>query len=445
MGIFNLFSKKSPHKNIEIKSATQPLYGSSVILEQDSFLGYAIAGEGRVTPTQAFKWYRSNSALATAVDMIGDSIEQIQPVLKIGDELTDTVEIIDLLRQPNGFETLQEFLGKLSRHYLLTKNAFLLAFGNIVRPPLELYSPKPSLISGIADTDGYARQYNILSGIGRGDYARDTQKIGQMVKFISQNALRELYPIAGFSSRSDDVLADSPLEAAALEVRQQIKGKIHNVKLLENGAHPSILVHFKDEGLVEPEEARKRAQLLKEQLAGEHNAGAIATINGPDINVSEFKITNRDMDFAELDRAASQSIYLRYGVPLPLVSNDASTYNNVETAVIIFYERTVLPLYDKLMSGISKMLLPRYGVDAAQARLTYNQDNIKPLQQKMLENLKLRKDMGIETINELRETLPNRDEVEGGDVIYQNANLLPIGTDLMQENVETDEEKRAYL
>jgi hypothetical protein len=48
----------------------------------------------------------------------------------------------------------------------------------------------------------------------------------------------------------------------------------------------------------------------------------------------------------------------------------------------------------------------------------------------MLDELEQRTKINAETKNELRESMPNRDPVPGGDVIYQNASLVEIGTDI---------------
>ncbi|MCP4553694.1 MAG: hypothetical protein GY834_17005 [Bacteroidetes bacterium] len=51
------------------------------------------------------------------------------------------------------------------------------------------------------------------------------------------------------------------------------------------------------------------------------------------------------------------------------------------------------------------------------------------MRQKLVE-LKERKDIGIETPDELRSLLPNRDPLTtGGDVVYQSATMIPIGSD----------------
>jgi hypothetical protein len=92
-----------------------------------------------------------------------------------------------------------------------------------------------------------------------------------------------------------------------------------------------------------------------------------------------------------------------------------------------------------MFSGLSRFLLPRFNIDLKSARITFNPESLQPLKDRRLEELKKRKDIGIETTNELRESMSNRDDVEGGDVLYQNATLIPIGTDMNEDEPRTVE------
>jgi len=63
----------------------------------------------------------------------------------------------------------------------------------------------------------------------------------------------------------------------------------------------------------------------------------------------------------------------------------------------------------------------------------------------MLTELETRRKINIETINELRTNLPNRESIQGGEQLYQNATLVPIGSDLFTEDEMTTEELARHL
>ena len=425
-------------KIVERKS----LVAYPVPVQQGSFFDYVVSGSGPLTARQAMRFYRSGSAVAIAVDTIADEIEMISPVIRTNDgKLISEHPLLDLLRRPNGAENYSEFIGQLARNWLLTHDAPLFATGPVNRPPAEIWPVKPGDLN-IASTnfgDQYPRRYSVSQGVARGSYVREeTARYGWR---YYDGDMKELFHIRGFSSRETNDFADSPLEAAALEARQQILGRYHNLRLLENGARPTLVAVFKDE--VSTEELEQRRQSLAEQAGGAHNAGNIMTIASEDVELQEFSINNRDMDFANLDRAAQQAIFLRYKIPLPLVSMDASTFNNMEQAVYHLYDRAVLPNFQKLMNGISRMMFPRYNIDPATSQLTYNPESIPALQERRLDELKKRRDVNIETVNELRQLLPNREPLEGGDVFYQNATLVPAGSDLFTD--DGDDARRSIV
>lgn len=415
-------------------------------LPAGSFLEYAMGYSGRITATQAMQFYQTNSTIATAVDKIVTKIEQITPVLKTKDnDYIDQHPILDLLMNPNPYDSWREFIGKFARHYLLKHDSHLAIFGNINRPPLELHAIKPQNVNVLQAIDNYPRSYNVSVGAGRGHYTR-TEK-GRTVRFFDGD-LKEFFHLMGFSSRSDEIQGDSLIEAAALEARQQIKGKIHNLALLNNGGRLSLVFSFKDEDGVDDDEHQTRKKRILEDLSGEGNAGSIAVISGQTTEVKEVGKSNKDMDYATLEQIAGEAIYLRYEIPLPLVSTDASTYNNVQNAMFDFYENTVLPNTDTLFSGLSKILLPRYKIDPREMALSYNPESINILIRQKLKEIQERRTINIETPNELRALLPNREPLdEGGDVVYQPANLVPMADDIFTDDNFTPEdlERRRQL
>lgn len=422
---------------------------TTVPIAPGSFLEFALTGSGRISAQQAMQFYRDNSSIATAVDWIADSFEQIKPILETKDSkgvisYSDDHEVIKLLKHPNGFQTWQEFGGMLSRHYLLKHDSYITALGNVNRSPIEIHAVKPLNVSTVEDTrDGFPGSYIVPYGPGKGTYGRN-ESLKRGARFYD-GPLKELYHIMGFSSRANNIEGDSPLEAAALEAKQQIEGRVHNLKMLRNGGRLSLLVSFKEERL-DDDEHKERVKRINEGWSGPENAGKIAVVSGAEMDVKELGKTAKDMDYAKLDQAAAFAIYMRYKIPLPLVSLKASTFNNIKIGIGLLYDQAVLPTTDIVFAGLSKFLLPRYALDPATTRITYNPDSITALMERRLDELEKRKKINIETPNELRAFLPNREPVDGGDTLYQAANLVPIGQDLFtDDNTKTVEQRAREL
>ncbi len=423
----------------EIKSGGRV---SEIPIQRGSLLDM-IFGDGRMTPQAAMQFYRTSSSVAIAVDMIADEVEHLQPVIQTEDgKYIQDHELLRLLKSPNGFDNWSGFIGAAARHYLLTRECFYYGGGGISRPPLEMFAVKPQTISTIENAvDRYPQVFMVTEGRAGGTYTRSER--ARKVNYYDGN-LREIFRVHGFSSRTDETRADSPLEAVALEARQQIQGRVHNLSLLENGARLSLIVQFKDS--VGEDEHIARRDSIKAQLAGAKNAGNILSVSSGDMEIHEAGTTNKDMDYAELDSVAREALFLRYKIPLPLVSNDAATDNNMSHAVFQLYDRCVLPLADVLLDGLGRFLLPRYGLDPARACITFNPESIDALVARRVDMLLARQKLGVETINELRAQLPNREPLEGGDTLYQASTLVPVGTDLFtDDNVDAATEAARLL
>jgi HK97 family phage portal protein len=435
----------NPFKTIKnlLPSSKKSLGSASSVIDipEGSFLEFALGGGGRVSARKAMTFYQQCSAIATSVDKIAVAIEEIKPVLFFPklNSFEDDNDILTFLRNPNGFETYKEFIGKLSRHWLLKHDSHISLLGGVTRPPLEIYAVKPQLVTAQQNgKDNYPDSYHVVQGPGSGVYNRKEKK--RNIHFLD-GGLRELYHIQGFSSRADDTQGDSPIEAAALEARQHIQGRYHNLALLKNGGRLSLLVNFKgDDGVIDDDEHAKRKQMINEQYGGPDKAGTIGVISGGEVDINEMGMKNKDMDYANLDKMASQAIYLKYDIPLPLVSLEKSSYNNIEKAILYFYENVICPNVNTLFSGLSKVLLPRYGIDPSEAIITYDPSSIAIIMRQKLDEIEQRRKTNIETANELRALLPNREDLaEGGDVVYQTASNVPLGEDAFAMDENEDE------
>lgn len=431
------FFKKFLSKKVEKKS-----YYNVVPLPSGSFLETSFSDFGRLTAEQSISLYRKNSTISIAVNKISKKIEQITPILKDeNNKIIDQHPVLDLLKNPNPYNNWKTFIGDLCRYYLITHNAYFSMLGNTNFLPLELYVVKPQTISSVQGVDYYPKVFLVTIGTGNGTYSRQEQN--KTIRFID-NELKELYHFKGFSSRTDEIYGDSPLEAALLETKQQIKGAVHNLSVLENGGRLSLIVAFEDDDEPDDDEHKQRIRRLNEDLSGSSNAGKIAVISGPKVSITEAGISNKDMDFVNLNEVAAKVIYQLYEIPLPLISTDASTYNNYQLALLDFYENTILPLADRLFNELTKAIMPRS--KNPELKLSYDPQSINVLIRQKLEEIKNRKEIGTETINELRALLPDREPLKGGDILYMPANMQPVGEDLFTEdNVKTPEQLTAEL
>lgn len=440
MNPFKLFKKKT-EKTHKV-TGERKSYG---YYSEDPFIIRALAGD-RVTQlsnTEAMRMYRRNSSIATAVDMISDAFTQINPVIQDNDgNFIMEHELLSFLRQPNPQQTYHEFASAYIHSYLITGNSYIAAFGNVNSKPLEIHPIKPQQISTYEDTDNYAKSYIISDGVGCGSYER--QKIKKRDRYLTRERLRELYHVMNYSSNTTDVKGDSLIQAAMIEVSQMIEGRNLNLQTILKGGNLGLAVIFNDGeiddydgmngGGTDQDIHKERTEQVRDALGGS-NGERIAVLSGNEVSIQEFGKTNKDMDYLNLDKMASEAIYSRYGIPLPLISTDASTFNNMSTAVRMFYDFSVLPATNILFEGIQKFLFPRFGIDGSEFKLTYNPMSIPVLKERLIDEIAKRHENNIETVNELRKAFGGKDPVDGGDSILINATQVPIGEPI--EDIET--------
>lgn len=385
-----------------------------------------------VTPTGALQLYEDSTAVSIPINYIADPFASLTPVIKEKDgSITTEDPVLDLLKRPSPFFTQNLFLKNLAVNYLVTGETEIAALGSVKRQPVEIQPMSPKNVSVTRGPGGFVHNM-IVSDINLpGTYV--LQVVNRQARYYDGN-MREIFQIRDFSTQNNSLVrGQSPLVSASAEARQHIFGSAHNVSVLEKGGKMQLVFHF-EEGATDAEEFAELQSKVRDQYGGP-NGEALGVTTGGKMNIQNLGITNRDMDYVNMQNLARLSIALQYKVPLPLLFLDATSLNNYQVAVRALYDDAVLPLADKLFGGLTDMLMPRFGMDPTERRITYNPLDISALMQRTLEQIKLRKDIGIETDNELRDSM-GREPYEGGDVIYKPATLIPAGTDLFTDDEE---------
>jgi len=406
-------------------------HSNSVVLglndELGKFFSFGMQGHA-TTAASALALYESSTAVSIPINMIADAFASITPVLEIDGSFETKHPILDLLNIPSPYYTKELFFEALAKDYLITGEEVIIAIGGVNRPPLELQPISPSNLSVNEGTGGISQSMIISGNTMPGQYNLITIK--SKARYLQGN-LKELKQTRNFSPRHNSLLRGmSPLRSASAEARQHIKGNAHNVALLENGGKLSLVFNIEDDLSVDEFKAAEAA--IHTKYGGSTKAGSIGVTSGGKLDIQELGTSNKDMDFVNMQQMAQRAVALQYKVPLPLVTTDASTFNNYAAAKLALYDDAVLPLADRLFSGLSQLLVPRYGLDVTKVKITYNPDKITALESRRNENLKLRKELNIESLNELR-AMVGREDVEGGDEVYISSSMMPIATDIFKD------------
>lgn len=395
---------------------------------------------GYADNSRAFiKYYVEACPVFTATKLISDTCASIKIVVK--DKKKDEFvnhPILDLLKNPNPFTDGDLFIKQLVSYFLLTGNAYINIIGT--GKPVELSVFNPSAITIQANSrDGYAGQYTYGNLEQYAVYSRNADK-----KFFDAKQ-NELIHLRDFNPNysSSNLEGSSAFLGCELEISQYVLASIHNNSLLKNQARPSGMLTYKGKQNLSDSELQGVKSILKEQLSGSANAGKTTFLNG-EYDWKQLSESVKDMDFPQLKKGVSEAIYSAVKIPLPMISPDNMSFANMDASKFAFYDNAVLPVLGNVLEFLSKNLLPRYR-DSENLELTYDSAAIEALEVRKVENALTISKTGALTINEVR-AMMGFESVEGGDTIYQPANLLPVGQDrFTADNRDTPAEKAHYI
>lgn len=391
---------------------------------------HSIATRG-ISDLFSYKAYDTAAPLATSVDLIAESLADINPIIydKQLNEYDTDQDILKFVNNPGFGQDWRTFALDATVSYLLTRNSFINMLGPVERPPIAMTPFKPFwVMHELDETDGYIKTFHVSkSSSGRQlDFERDDLKSW---RFMDQSQLNELVHIRG-QSDDDNALGRSPIMALLLTILQNVAGSQHNASLLNNGARPSGA--FIADGVLSDTQFARINDQIKEEKTGPNNAGTPLLLEGGG-KWEEMSITNKDMDFISLLVFGKEDVFNRYKIPLGLVSPKAMTLDNYRTSVVSLFDLAVLPTMRVILDGLSRRLLPRFKLDPERYVLTFDPSSVNAAMIKTGEKVKLMSDINSFTTNELRSEF-GFEPIEGGDVVLAPSSDIPIGSDQFTEN-----------
>jgi HK97 family phage portal protein len=237
-------------------------------------------------------------------------------------------------------------LETVAAQLLLHGNAFVQILTDAAGEPAELFALRPERVKVEADAAGWPAAYVYKAGAAeRRMAARDGLGRPSLVH------LKAMHPL-------DDHYGLGCLGAAAGAVAIHNAATRWNKALLDNAARPSGALMFDsaDGSVLAPKQFSKLREEIEAEFQGAQNAGRPMLLeNG--LKWQAMSMTPADMDFAGLKAAAARDIALAFGVPPMLLGLPGdSTYANYREANRALWRLTILPMMDRILSGISGAL-----------------------------------------------------------------------------------------
>lgn len=332
--------------------------------------------------------YKTNPIVFSCVNMIAQAISSVDIELYRADTEITTHHVVDLIEKPNPLQGWAQFIRQIVIDYKVLGNAYIVS-NKDKGAPTELWVLPPDKMTVVGGKGGMPAAYV---------YAHKTP----------QEKRFNVDPITGYCqvfhfktyNPTDPFVGMSQLEAAALSADLHNAGLKWNYNLLRNSARPSGLIKFS--GAPDRETISRLREYFKAAFQGSTNAGEVpALTDGAEFQ--QLSQTARDMDFLNIMRESSKYIAQALGVPLPLIDNDASSYNNMSQAKSMLWNDTCLPLLNEFLETFGNWLLPLYGTGYT---LAYNKDSIPSIEEQRalkFERVSKLYKTGVITLNEARE------------------------------------------
>jgi len=288
--------------------------------------------------------------------------------------------------------------------------------------------PKPYAMQ-VASGDGYTKsRYKYQDGSTRIDF-----KPQDIVHFAYTNPDNMLFGM-------------SPLQAGGRAVDIDVQAsKFQHISMGNRGLPDGIFSLDHESATREDYEITR--EIVREQYANQQNARAPWVLfNG---SWQQMSISPAELDFINSRKFTREEICAIYSVPPPMVGiYDNATLANINTARQIFWHDTIIPLLDELSSHLNHALVPEFG-KFSDLRISYDTTDVQALQ----ENYSAKVDNAVKLfglgvpMNEVNRLLElGLPDIEGGDVGYINAGLIPANFDFSSLGTDSmDAEKAASI
>lgn len=318
-----------------LRSHSKPLPATALLASRQPSLNHTpLAGAPYARLYQQSPW------IYVAVNRISEAAALV-PIRVFRQTINGRAEIpghplLRLLNAPNPhlsrFELIEQTVGALE----LTGNAFWYLVGDAHGRPAEIWPLPPERVSVVPDADRYLRGYV---------YELDGQRIPLEPEEIVH--FRRWHP-------ASDYYGLSALEAARLAVssdRAMAEWNYHTFGQ-ENGV-PAGIVSIRE--FVSDADFERIKRDWKASYGGTQRRTAF--LRGGGIEWHDIGLSHQDLDFLKGREAHRDEILQIFGVPIGLISDNA-TEANATVAERLFIERTLYPKLVRIAQKITADLLP---------------------------------------------------------------------------------------
>lgn len=255
--------------------------------------------------------------------------------------------VLDLLEAPNPFMSRMELMEAGQQHLDLVGEVDLV-LGKVpgVKLPVELWPVMPQRLTPMTDP------FTFLAGW---TYKGPN---GEEVPLGNDEIIRAKQP-----NPQDPYRGLGPIQAILTDLDAQRFGKEWQRQFFLNSAQPGGIIQV--DRRLDDDEFDEMTRRWREQHQGVSKAHRIAVIE-QGAQYVDAKITQRDMQFAELDGLSRDVIREAFGFPKGMLGTvDDVNRANAEAGEYMFGKWLIEPRLDRWRGMLNRQLLPLFGRDVA--------------------------------------------------------------------------------
>lgn len=312
----------------------------------------------------------------------------------------------ELLAAPNAKQTREEVMYRIAAHLELSGNAIMTKI-RALGVPFEIWSHNPARVQPVPDKAEFISGYKFLGRPDRYEEASDV--------------IHFRYPDPG-----NPYWGLGPLQVMAKTVNADVSAAQWQQNQIVNAAVPSGFLAFKT--ALSPRQYDHIRERVNEDMIGTANARKVGII-GADAQWLQTQLGAVDLDWLEGRKLSREEICAGFAVPPPVVGiYENATLANIETARLIFWLDSVVPMLATIRGEFNRALTPEFGEGI---RVNFDVSNVQalwPLFAQRLEAAEQLMRMGY-TANDINARLDlGMEQTLQGAVSWMPSSMVPAGT-----------------
>ncbi|MEO1270199.1 MAG: phage portal protein, partial [Myxococcota bacterium] len=226
----------------------------------------------------------------------------------------------------------------------------------------------------------------------------------------------------------------APLKAAARAVDTDVQAAIANLSIMLQAVRPTGVLSILGK-LTDPNREHMEQQ-LNQRHKGAANLGKVLLVGNAEAKFTPFSLSVEELMSLGIRQMSMREVFAIYGTPPPIAGwYEDATYNNIKTALEIFWLLTIIPLLQKHAGVLNRDLMPEFG--QGDLRIMYDVSGIQALSRITPEAVRSAlsmQRMGM-TLRDINRTFKfGWGELPYDDVAWMPSNMVPVEQALGADN-----------